>query len=89
MNTTFQDLSNGPNSNERKMNDPHNDQHQELVLVVHKVFNNPDGKRLLQILDENFLNKPVVYNDSMAAAGIREGQNDMIRRVKAILKQQV
>ena len=62
---------------------------QELVLVVHKVFNNADGKRLLVILDEFFSNKPVVYNDSMAAAGIREGQNQMIRQIKNILKKPV
>lgn len=61
----------------------------ELILVVHKVFNNPDGKRLLQILEERYLHKTVVYNDSMASAGIREGQNQMIRGVQDILKKPV
>ena len=56
----------------------------EVASLFRQTFTTEAGKKVLEILDNQCLRRPVVTPDSTQfQAGIREGQNDIVRQIHA------
>lgn len=62
---------------------------QVLAALAYRVFRqSDDGAKLLARLHEQFIGQPVVMADSTQfAAGIREGQNSMVRYIEWLCRE--
>lgn len=59
----------------------------DLDTLAYRVFATDDGKKLLKwMVQQTVLRPTLTANSSVFHAGIREGQNDMIRQLLAMIE---
>lgn len=66
-----------------------NDNGKELDALIASVFKKPEGKKLLEHLDERFIRQAVCNPGQVEGQGyFREGQNSVIRFFQSCIKRQ-
>ena len=54
--------------------------------LVHGVFSTEAGIKLLETLDDKFVNTAIMQEDGVIPSSIRAGKSDLVRQFKTIVK---